>query len=390
MSSGDGAKGASMTRVTFLLSKDPLTERGGDLDTTRVIMRLVADQFDVSAICLSSAKPGTSVVDLVPGGLLLTRVAKPPIVPRKLLARAVSSRRSLVHVRFDVDGLLPAIEAADAEIFVAEHSYMAEAFLRSSRFGSSGLVVNTINTESQVWRAAHGLVGRLEWRRIMRDELRVARGADAVGVYDHDEQAFYRSHGISSACWLDLTLPPTNQLDISVTPPRLVLLGRRDWPPNQEGFEEALRLWPEISTGIPGAELCVVGAKKPGVPDPDYPPGVRDLGFVDDLTPFLATCRALMAPIRTGGGVRVKILDAASRGMPVVATTPAIGSLSSLLQIPAFDTDAEFVTECRRYLLDRSAASKAGDHIYQANAGHWATGSTGSKVLGLLEAAAHV
>ncbi len=150
-----------------------------------------------------------------------------------------------------------------------------------------------------------------------------------------------------------------------------MFLGGRDWPPNQEAFLIALRLWPQISAGIPDAELCVVGAKKTGSTDPVYPDRVRDLGFVDDLPEFLKTCRALMAPIRTGGGVRVKLLDAASQGLPVVGSGPAVGSLRTLFGMSTFDDDDDFVAECRRMLLDRDAAVAAGNQLYEVNRQHW-------------------
>lgn len=378
-----------MTHVVFLLSKDPLTERGGDLDTSRAVIRLAAESFDVSAICLSTEKPGQLTAQLGAVTVPLTRVPKPPVTRAKLLLAAAVTRRSIVHTRFDVEALLPAIESARADIVVAEHSYMAETFLRSSRYGLTPLVVNTINTESQVWRSTRGVVGKVLWRSILRDEVRVARAADAVGTYDADEAEFYRRQGVRSPRWIDLTSPPVTQLDISITPRRLVFLGTRDWPPNQEAFLEALRLWPQISAGIDGAELCVVGKKKPGAPDPVYPPGVHDLGFVEDLDEFLRTCRAMMAPIKTGGGVRTKILDAAGRGLPVVATSAAIGSLGPLFGLTACDSTAEFVAACRRHLLDVSAATTAGDALYRRNAQHWAADGPLHSVESLLRSAVH-
>jgi hypothetical protein len=215
----------------------------------------------------------------------------------------------------------------------------------------------------------------------------VARAADAVGTYDAQEAEFYRKHGVLDARWIDLTAPPAAQLDISSSPPRLVCLGRRDWPPNQEAFLEALRLWPRISAGIPEAELCIIGAKKPDASDPAYPPGVRDLGFVADLDEVLGTCRALMAPVRTGGGLRAKLLDAASRGLPVVATSPAIGSLGPLFELPAHDTDEDFVATCRRYLLDSAAASAEGTRLFEQNRQHWALGCPERSVQDLISAA---
>jgi hypothetical protein len=131
-----------VTKVVFLLSKDPVLEHGGDVEMSRLMMRLAAESFDVSAICLSQAS-GTTVADFVPGGIPLTRVAKPAIRPLRLLAGAITRRRSLVHIRFDSPGLVAAIERSDADTFVAEHSYMAESFLRSSHFGKRSLVVDT-------------------------------------------------------------------------------------------------------------------------------------------------------------------------------------------------------------------------------------------------------
>jgi glycosyltransferase involved in cell wall biosynthesis len=356
-----------MARVTFLLSKDPVTERAGDIELGRLMMRLAADAYEVSAVCLST-EAGSAAL---PGGIPVRRILKTKVRPAQLLADSVRKRRSLVHVRFDTDRLVAGIEATESDVFVAEHSYMAESFLRSNKFRNATLIVNTNVTEALVWRATRGMLGRLEAPRLERDELRVARAADAVGTYDAEEAEFYRANGVPGARWLDLTLPPVEQVDVAATPRRLVFMGLRDWPPNQEAFLYALRLWPRIASGIPNAELCVIGAKKPGAADPTYPDGVRDLGFVKDLGEFLGTCRAMVAPIKTGGGVRVKILDSIRMGLPVIATTAAIGSLNSLFGLETFDDDDGFVAECRRYLLDQPAAVADGNRLYDINRRRW-------------------
>ena len=199
-----------MTRAIFLLSKDPVAEHGGDVELSRLVMRLAADTAQVSAICLSHQQPGTVDADLLPGGMALVRVAKAGVQPLRLLSDTVRTGRSLAHARFDNDELVAAISAADADVFVAEHSYMAESFLRST--ARARLVVNTHVSESLVWRATRGLLGRTQVGRLVRDELRVARAASAVGTYDAEEAEFYRAHGVDSARWLDLTLPPAAQV----------------------------------------------------------------------------------------------------------------------------------------------------------------------------------
>jgi glycosyltransferase involved in cell wall biosynthesis len=374
--------GTTRAKVTFLLSKDPVTEQAGDIELGRLLMRLASDEFDVSALCLS-AEAGSAEL---PDGIKVTRVPKGQVRPAKLLADSVRKRRSLVHVRFDTDELVAGIDACDADIFVAEHSYMAESFLRSAKFGRASLIVNTNVTEALVWRATRGALGRLEAPRLERDELRVARAADAVGTYDAPEAEHYRANGVPRARWLDITLPPVEQVDVAATPRRLVFMGLRDWPPNQEAFLYALRLWPRISAGIDDAELCIIGAKKPGAPDPVYPDGVRDLGFVKDLRAFLGSCRAMVAPIKTGGGVRVKILDSIRMGLPVVGTTAAIGSLDSLFGLETHDDDEGFVEACRRYLIDQPTAVADGNRLYGINSSRWEQRRPHQAVAALLRA----
>ncbi|WP_072806230.1 glycosyltransferase [Rhodococcoides yunnanense] len=351
-----------MRRATFLLSKDPTTEHGGDIALSRLMMQLAREAFEVRSLCLSKESAPSPHPDV-------TRVAKPG-VDTSLLLKSLRPNRSIVHGRYDVDAFRTAIEQSESDVYVAEHSYMAEPFLRSRKFGSP-FVVNTVNTESQVWKVTRGLAGRIEAPRILRDEIRVARAADAIGTYDADEADMYRSKGVHDARWIDLTLEPAPRLNLTETARRLVFMGTRDWPPNQEAFQIALEYWPRIASGIEGAELCIIGAKASGTTDPVYPAGVRDLGFVDDLQEFLGTCRALIAPVATGGGVRVKILDAASKGLPVVGTSAAVGSLGTIFELPTFDHPEQFVAECRRYLLDRDAAVNAGRRLHDLNLARW-------------------
>jgi glycosyltransferase involved in cell wall biosynthesis len=360
-----------MTKVTFLVSKDPVTEHGGDVAMATVVLRLAAAGFETRAICYSHEPPGTLMTDVVDGGLPLQRLVQHPVKRAPLLAGSLRLRRSLVHVRFDTDELVDAINASDDDVFFCEHSYMAESFIRSRHYGNKGFVINTVNTESQVWLSTRGALGKVEAPRLLRDELRVAKLAEAVGCYEIEEAEMYQANGVSGARFMEVTLPPAEKIDISATGRRLVFLGGRDWPPNQEAFLVALRLWPRICEGIPDAELCVIGAKKTGSTDPVYPERARDLGFVADLPGFLKTCRALMAPIKTGGGVRVKLLDAASQGLPVVGSGPAVGSLRTVFGMSTFDDDDQFVAECRRMLLDRDAAVAAGDRLYDVNWRHW-------------------
>jgi hypothetical protein len=357
-----------MTRIAFLIPKDPTTAHGGDVMMSKLVTSLASRNHEVVRICLSA---DAATLPAEPG---LIRVPKDPARSWKTVSNALRHRQSLVHARFNADAMVAAIDGVEADIYVAEHNYMAEPFLRSSRAGGPGrLFVNTINSESLIWEHLHGRIGRLERPRIRRDEMRTALAAYAVSTFDADEAQWYRDGGAERVTWLAVTLPPDEQIDVAATAPRLVFLGDRTWPPNAEAADLIRSWWPEIAAGFPGAELVVVGSPARGERSVERD-GVTELGFVDDLPGLLATCRGLAAPIRTGGGVRVKILEAATRGLPVVSTTHGVGSLSTLFAITPYDDKAAFVARCRDLLADASVAAAEGARLHRANADHWSSG----------------
>jgi glycosyltransferase involved in cell wall biosynthesis len=85
----------------------------------------------------------------------------------------------------------------------------------------------------------------------------------------------------------------------------------------------AEKVWPDVRREIPGAELLVVGG---GLPLKEQEllsaiPGVRLTGFVEDLESEYKSASVFAAPILSGGGIIVKILDAMAAGVPVVTTS---------------------------------------------------------------------
>jgi glycosyltransferase involved in cell wall biosynthesis len=82
---------------------------------------------------------------------------------------------------------------------------------------------------------------------------------------------------------------------------------------------------PDVQQRIPDATLTIVGRD----PGPDVmrlarEPHVTVAGNVPDILPHLGNARLLAVPLESGGGTRLKILEAFAAGLPVVST--AIGS----------------------------------------------------------------
>ena len=104
---------------------------------------------------------------------------------------------------------------------------------------------------------------------------------------------------------------------------RLVFVGTLDYHANIDGvvwFAE--RIWPRIRERFPSWKLVLVGANPaPAVLDLRSQPNIEVTGTVDDVRPFYRDALAAIVPLRTGGGTRLKILEAMAAGIPVVSTS---------------------------------------------------------------------
>ncbi len=82
-------------------------------------------------------------------------------------------------------------------------------------------------------------------------------------------------------------------------------------------------IFPMVRQRIPEARLHLIGSRMPAEILSIDSPGVQVHGFVPELEPFLEGCRLSLAPLRYGAGVKGKVNQAMSHGLPVVATSCA-------------------------------------------------------------------
>jgi glycosyltransferase involved in cell wall biosynthesis len=102
-----------------------------------------------------------------------------------------------------------------------------------------------------------------------------------------------------------------------------VFLGGLDFPPNRDGLTWFLRTCrDQVLDAVPDFGLLLVGrgSDKPLVEAEGWADHVQPLGWVDDLDEILLSAAGLISPLRIGSGIKIKVLEALARGLPVVAT----------------------------------------------------------------------
>ncbi len=176
----------------------------------------------------------------------------------------------------------------------------------------------------------------LEARRLRRLEGALCSRFDAVmAVSEPDRWALQLAAAEAEFAGL-AAMPPPDMIPIAVDTqavlpverepaPRMILsMATMFWPPNVDGvLWFASEVYPLVRREVPEARFAVVGARPPRSVRrlAERDPSITVAGYVADPRPYLAASAALIVPVRAGGGMRVKILDALARGIPIVSTT---------------------------------------------------------------------
>jgi glycosyltransferase involved in cell wall biosynthesis len=115
---------------------------------------------------------------------------------------------------------------------------------------------------------------------------------------------------------------------VQPAPGTLVFHGSMDYAPNVDAVEFFVRdVLPLIRNVRPDARLRVVGRNPAPAVLATAGPAVEVTGAVSELGPALASAEVAVMPLRRGTGIKNKVLEAAALGLPIVATTEALGDI---------------------------------------------------------------
>ncbi len=151
----------------------------------------------------------------------------------------------------------------------------------------------------------------------------------------------------------------------------LLLSGNLGYRPTVNGASTfAAEVWPRLRRAVPGVRWVLAGARPTrAVRRLAELPGVEVHADVDDLGAYLRAATMAIAPMDTGSGVPMKVLEAWAAGLPVVAAPWAAAGLQgdgAGLHVAA--TAQEWLVACTRLLTDRTEAerlARQGQAVWQ-------------------------
>lgn len=148
----------------------------------------------------------------------------------------------------------------------------------------------------------------------------------------------------------------------------LIFVGTLDWIPNIDGILWFCKsIFPLIKKQEPFAKLYIVG-KNP-------PPKILALrcesiivtGFVEDVRPYISKASVFVVPLRVGGGMRIKILEAFSMAKAVVSTSIGCEGIDveNGKDIYIEDNEDKFAKRVVELMRDREKRSEIGRNAFE-------------------------
>jgi len=178
--------------------------------------------------------------------------------------------------------------------------------------------------ETHLWRKC---VKCYDWLVQLNYEARVCRNFHRIAcMTDEDRVILSRfvepSRLRTVPIGVDSSYFDPQQVPAEESSRRMLFVGNYRHPPNGDAIYFFVReVLPLIRREVPDAEFCIAGSNaqlldRRAVEEA----GVRVAGYVPDIRACYCSAAVFVAPILSGTGMRVKLLEALSMGMAVVAT----------------------------------------------------------------------
>ncbi|MEO5950998.1 MAG: glycosyltransferase [Chloroflexia bacterium] len=300
----------------------------------------------------------------------LTQRRKRAIQLRSLFRTRSYERLTYYHPLFQ-SKLDKLASRGDFDVVTTEHSQMAcYAMPRIAR-----LVLDEHNIEYDIlWRttvaerpSVRKLYNLVNYIKLRREERTAWQQFDGITLTSERDVQMLRQVAqekqtavIPNAVDTELFRPSETPVEADT----ILFFGAINYYPNTEGLLFFLdSVFPLVKQQRPGARLLIVGQLPPTPITDRASEDVLVTGLVDDVRPYLERAAVVIAPLRIGGGTRLKIIEAMSMGKPIVATYIGAEGLdvNDGEDILLGDTAEQFAAQVAHVLGDVALARRLGN-----------------------------
>ncbi len=363
--------------LLYLVHRVPYPLDKGDRIRNYHILRHLAGYAEVHLACLADEPVAAETL-----ATLRKYCRQVAAIPLGKWSRRLRGALALAGGRTATEGAFhsPALRALVRD-WASRIRFQACLVSASSLVGYLGLpelrglpaIVDLVDVDSQKWldyaaasRGPSAWLYRTEGRRLRALEKGLPSWARAVTLVSEAEARLYHQfsvpgpvHVISNGVDLTNSQPAGTEEEQAC-----VFVGALDYLPNIEGVRWFCRdIWPSIHAERPGARVDLVGRRPvAAVRRLGRIPGVRVIGTVDDVRPYLARAAVTVVPLRIARGLQNKVTEALAMGKATVITPHVLAGLRAQpgTHLLTAASPAEWRQSVLRLLADRDFRKRLG------------------------------
>jgi sugar transferase (PEP-CTERM/EpsH1 system associated) len=329
-------------KILFLAHLLPWPLEGGGQIKSYHTLRILALEYEVTLLAfIRSEAERENIAPLEPlcvGGVHVVSLPRGKARDVRIAATSLLRGKSFLVARdacWDMNLALFRLLSEERYVIHVDHLQMAQFLDEEVK---ETVVLDNHNIEHRIPKRIAETDGgnpfvrwyaRTEWPRLRAFEQSACRRADMVLAVSEEDAEGLRALVPDRADRVK-AVPigvDTDYFAVAERKPEsktLLSIGTMYWPPNVDSmlyFHS--EIWPKVKARVPEAQLNIVGARPTtairALGETDS--AITVTGSVPDVRPYGADCGAFIVPLRSGSGMRVKILNALAMGLPAVSTT---------------------------------------------------------------------
>lgn len=255
----------------------------------------------------------------------------------------------------------------DYELVLFESIFSGGYVDEIKSYTKAKLVYRAHNVEHKIWEdLSAGETNPLKkWylkhlaKKLKSFELQFLNKIHLIMSISEIDQAFFLNHSEATSEYIPVSMKSQTKTFGDFN--SLCFLGAFNWLPNKEGiFWFVNNIFKELTATFPELTLQIAGSFSNEISSLSEKPNIQLHGFVDSSTAFISTNGIFVAPLLSGSGVKMKVLEAMSLGVPCVLSNKAAEGLNLPSIIPVCKSKADFIEKLSLLLKDKELCETIG------------------------------
>ena len=160
--------------------------------------------------------------------------------------------------------------------------------------------------------------------KILKDlkkyELKTLNEVDGIMTISKDDKLDFEKLGIKKPIVNINVAIKVDSYSNNYNSKNIFYLGSMNWKPNIDALNKLINIFPKVRKNEPFCKLYIAGSFKNNHFKTDQINNIYFDGFVDEIKEYAINRGILVCPTISGSGIRIKILEMMSIGIPIITT----------------------------------------------------------------------